>query len=63
MTNEIKSKGKKFGPCSEDCGHIKCQELREKARRICPLCKKTIGYDTPYIEYEGKIFHAKCLCR
>lgn len=57
----ISKPGSKSGPCAEECGHIACIKLREKAEKICPICKKPIGYEKFSREYEERIFHARCL--
>lgn len=61
MPKILPKPGTETGPCQKNCGHIDCQEIRQKAKSICPICKKHIGYQRAYIEYEDRLFHLTCL--
>ncbi len=60
MQRKIAAPGTEEGPC-KSCGHIKCNELRKIARSICQICKKPIGYEKPFREFEERFFHVECL--
>ncbi len=61
MAKIIKNKINSSIPCSKNCGHRKCVEMRRIADSACLSCGDKIGYGTPYIEFEERLFHAKCL--
>jgi len=54
--------GTKYGPCeNETCWHRDCIATRKRARSICTICNKPIGYDTLFYEDQDGLQHAFCL--
>lgn len=50
-----------FSPCTdEDCDHLCCQQYREEAAMVCPVCGEAIGYDSAHIFCDGYYVHAGC---
>ncbi len=52
--------GTDYGPCSEPCRHIDCQQTRHDAAAVCPHCRQPIGYDRPFYRQAGELAHASC---
>ncbi len=57
----ISTPGTDYGPCSKACSHRDCVWQRGTAARPCSLCRKPIGFEQPFLEYDGDVAHAACL--
>jgi len=53
--------GSKHGPCKGTCAHVDCAANRKTAEALCPDCGKSIGWNTPFVYYQGKPWHNSCL--
>lgn len=56
---EIPSPGTATGPCRR-CKHIDCERSRKEASEKCCVCKKSIGYATPFYIVDENPTHARC---
>lgn len=51
------------GPCDDACTHADCAFDRETAETPCQMCKKPIGYDTPFYWHDPGFVHKDCFKR
>jgi len=57
----ISTPGTEYGPCLQACRHRDCAWQRETVARACNLCENPIGFEQPFLEYDGDVAHAACL--
>lgn len=57
----VTAPGEDGGPCDELCFHCDCMELRANAALICAICKKSIGFEVAYMQFDLKIAHVRCV--
>lgn len=57
----IQKPGAKYGPCKDKCEHRDCVASRREVAELCHECRKPIGYETPFANFEGNIWHNLCL--
>jgi hypothetical protein len=57
----IPAPGTEFGPCADACNHRACAVARDDAAKVCPICLKTIGYDTTCCTDDGQLSHQECV--
>lgn len=58
----IPEPGTLLGPCDDDnCSHLNCKIMRERANKICNVCGKPCGYGNKITkDHKGNFIHWDC---
>lgn len=52
--------GTKVGPCRGKCGHVDCNETRERAASKCLYCGEPVGFRIRCYQHGDYTVHARC---